>query len=108
MNDLPKIKLPHSDYLSRSVYLSGKIVNPKRDWRILIVFFALLVLISIGFDFYVYQKIVSGDMYISVKKEELVIEDLKSDGLQKIVDDLENRKYKISTLKIENLVDPSI
>jgi hypothetical protein len=55
-----------------------------------------------------YQHIVSGDMYISVNKEDLVVENLNSNDLQKILDNFENKKSNIMNLKLENLVDPSI
>ena len=108
MNDIPKIKLPYNIYLSRQFFLSEKIVNPKRDWNILSILFAIFIVVSVGFDYYMYQQIVGGDMYVSVKKEELVIETLKVNDLQKIVDSFELKKNIIINIKIENLVDPSL
>ena len=108
MNNNPQTKLLASDSLSKSMFLFGNIVNPKREWGILIILFVIFIVASIGFDFYMYQQIVSGDMYISVKREDLVIENLKSNDLQKILDNFETKKAKITTLKLENLVDPSI
>jgi len=106
MNNIPKIKLPFSDTLQG--FLSNKIVNPKRDWKILLTLLIIFILISLGFDFYMYRQIVNGDMYISVKREELVIENLKSNDLQKILNNFETKKTNITTLKMENLIDPSI
>ena len=107
MNPITKIKSVSDNRLGK-VSLSSRIENPKRDWGILIVFFFILILISVGFDMYMYQKIVSGDMYISVKREELVIESLKSKDLQKILENFQAKKSAITTLKVESMVDPSL
>lgn len=108
MNNIPINKLLSTDTLSKSVVSSTKIVNPKRDWNILIIIFIIFIIASVGFDFYMYQQITSGDMYISVNKNELTIENLKSLDLKKILDNFETKKSMIMTLKLENLVDPSI
>jgi hypothetical protein len=108
MNNISKTKIKTNNSFLEEISLSGKIVNPKRDWNILIILFVILIIASIGFDAYMYQQIVSGDMYVSVKREELVIEDLKTTELQKILDNFEAQKARITTLKIQNLVDPSI
>ncbi|MFH0755292.1 MAG: hypothetical protein V1910_01320 [bacterium] len=88
--------------------LFGKIINPKRDWRILIILFIIFVAISVIFDFYMYQQIKSGDMYVNVNKTELIIENLKSNDLQTILDNFENKKIKTETFKMENKSDPSL
>ena len=108
MNNTSKIKLPSGDPISKSIFLSSNIVNPKRDWSILIILFFVLIVASIGFDYYMYQQIVSGDMYITVKKEDIVIENLKSTDLQNILNNFESKNIKITNLKLDNLVDPSI
>ncbi|MFH1454794.1 MAG: hypothetical protein ABIF22_00485 [bacterium] len=108
MNNIPKIKLSLDNSLSKPIPLSGGIVNPKRDWNILIILFLVFIVSSMGFDYYMYQQIVSGDMYVSVARTEIVIENLKSDDLKKILDNFETKKSKITTLKLENLVDPSL
>jgi hypothetical protein len=101
-------KLSPNESVSKSMFLFGNIVNPKRDWNILIIIFMVFTLGSVGYDYYLYQQIVSGDMYISVTREDIVVENLKSNDLQKILDNFEAKKAKITTLKLENLVDPSI
>lgn len=101
-------KLSSSSLLSRSISLPGKIVNPLRDWNILIIIFIFFIIISVGFDFYMYRQIVNDEMYVGVKREELVIENLKSDDLQKILTNFEGKKANMTNLKPQNLVDPSI
>ena len=108
MNPIQKIKLPTSNVQPAPFRLSGKIVNPKRDWKILIILLATFIVASVGFDAYIYLQIVSGDMYVSVGRQDLVIENLKTSALQAIASTFENKKAKITTLKLENLVDPSI
>jgi hypothetical protein len=104
MNNITKIK----GLSFGSINFSGKIVNPKREWFIIIIFSIVLILISVGFDAYMYTQIVSGEMYVSVKRSDLTIENLKTGALQNILNDFENKKAIIKTLKIGNLVDPSI
>lgn len=88
--------------------LSREWVNPKRDWMTLIAILSLLIILAMGFDMYMYKQIVSGDMYVSVKKDELTIETLKKDELRKILDTYEFKKVNVIDLKTTNLVDPSI
>ena len=108
MDNLSKNNLSSSMSFLNAAFSSEKIVNPKRDWIILIILFFVFILAAVRFDFYLYQQIVSGDMYVSVSRDDLVIENLKSNDLQKILDTFEAKKSKIMTLKLENLVDPSI
>jgi hypothetical protein len=91
-----------------TMFSHGRFVKPKRDWMVLRIIFAALIIASIAFDAYMYREIVSGDMYISVKREELTIESLKTTDLQKIADSFERKKTSMTTLKIENLIDPSL
>ncbi len=86
----------------------GKIINPQKNWIILIIIFTILILISLGFDFNYYQQIASGDMYVDINRADLSIQNLKKDELQKILDNFETKKTSIATLKAKNLVDPSI
>ncbi len=108
MDNSLKTKLQNINLLSTPIFLSKNIVNPRRDWIILISIFIALIILSLGFDFYMYQKIISGGMYISVNKEELVVENLKHNELKNILDNFESKKTKTAELKLDNLVDPSI
>ena len=108
MTNIEKNKISFNDSLSKTVFLSEKIVRPKRDWRILVILFAVFLIVSIGFDFYMYQQVSSGDMYVDVNRSDVAIESLKKSDLQKILDNFDNKKTIITTLKIKNLVDPSI
>jgi len=108
MNIISKTKSISSETFSNSISFSEKIVNPKRDWNILMMIFVILVLSSVGFDFYMYKQIASGDMYISVKTEDLSIQKLKSNDLKNILDNFENKKARIMNSKLEISVDPSL
>lgn len=88
--------------------LSDKIVKPKREWFILMTIFLSSILFAIGFNVYMYLNITSGEMYVSVNKEELIIEDLKEKALDEIVNKIDYKKNNFSNLKIEKLLDPSI
>ena len=106
MNNV-KNGLSENKFLSR-LLSSRKIINPKREWTILLIFFSLMLLAFLLFDEITYQKISSGEMYISVNKSELNIEVLKVDELKKLINDFELKKEKIAALRIMNLIDPSI
>ena len=93
---------------SKTLPLPREIVNPKRDWMILLGLLTTLIVAAIAFDGYMYKEIVGGDMYISVKREELVIEDLKTTELDKIILNFNSKRVNMSNLKLENLTDPSI
>ena len=108
MNNTTNKKLFSFDFLFKSKFLSGNIIKPKRDWKILIALFLIFIIISIGFDFYMYKKIASGEMYVSINKTDLVIENLKTNDLKKILEDFETKKALMVTSKIQNLVDPSL
>ena len=108
MNTIPKTKSTSTEFLSKPLPLSSDLVNPKRDWMILIITFIIFILIVVSFDAYMYQEIVSGDMYISVNREDLFIENLKSDDLRKVISVFETKKTNVINLKLENLTDPSI
>lgn len=95
MNSIFKIKSLINIFFQKQISLSEKIVNPKRDWNILIFFFIIFILISVIYDYYIYQKITKGEIYISINKEDLVIENLKSDDLQKILDNFEIKENNI-------------
>ncbi len=87
---------------------SRKIINPKREWMLLLAFFLILIISFVSFDFITYKKISSGEMYISINRLDLNIEVLKTDALKKLIDNFESRKAKITSLKVENLIDPSL
>ena len=108
MNAIIKNKILPNNPEIESIKLSGKIVNPKRDWMILMILSAILIISSIGFDEYMRRQIESGDMYVSVNKSDLVIENLQTTALQNILTNFENKKTNMMNLKLENLVDPSI
>ncbi len=84
------------------------IVRPQRDWEILITVLLVLILSSIAFDLSLYAKITSGEMYVTVNKQDLNVESLNASGLKSVVDDFDLRKENIAGLKADNLVDPSL
>lgn len=89
-------------------YISKNLIKPCRDWRLLIISFLIMLVVSITFDFLTYQKIVKDEMYVSVVKEELVLVELKDKELEDIVSDFEKKREYISEIKIIDLLDPSI
>jgi hypothetical protein len=107
MNELIKNKISTNHQTGR-IKLSGRMVNPKRDWKILLIALIVFIISAIGFDYYVYSQIMNGDMYVSVQKNEIVVENLNKNSLQKISDIFNGKKATVANLKVENLPDPSL
>ena len=93
---------------SNNLYLSKKIINPFRDWLILIALFTVMIIYFVVFDSLTYNKIIKGEMYISVEKEELTFVKLNREELKSIIDKFEGKKDYVSKMKIELLSDPSM
>ena len=108
MSNIYQTKMQNSDSLYKPIFLSDKIVNPRRDWKILVTLCAVLIMTSIGFDYCMYKWITNEDMYVSINTQDLVIEHLKSDDLKKILTNFEIKKTNVTTLKLKNSVDPSL
>lgn len=109
MNEINKTKsIFKKDLLSSPIFSSAKIINPRRDWSILLGLCVSFIIFAIAFDYCMYRKTVNGDMYVSIKKEELTVEDLKINDIKNILSVFENKTNIINNLKIEKLVDPSL
>ena len=104
MNNIPSLKNP----ISNSFFERNRVVNPRRDWYILVLTFTILIVIIVVFDYNMYKRIIGEEMYVAVKSNELVIENLKFDDFKKITDNFEVKKAKLVSSKLENLIDPSI
>ncbi len=96
-----------NDFLER-FFASDKIVNPKRDWMILLALFFVMLISAALYDASLYKNIASGDMYVSVPKSELELETIGGAALQNVVNDFESRKANTAELKMQKLIDPSL
>ncbi|MFA5934382.1 MAG: hypothetical protein WC827_00630 [Candidatus Paceibacterota bacterium] len=105
---MSKIKNIFENNISGSSYISKKFISPCRDWFILIILLILMIISSIIFDIITYQKIVKGEMYVTVEKEELTLVNLDADKLKLIIDNFEQKKESVSKMKIDILADPSM
>ena len=94
--------------ISDNNYISKNIIKPCRDWFFLLTFLIIAIIFSVFFDIFTYQKIIKGEMYISVGKEELILVKLEKEKLKNITDSFEQKKEYISKARIDNVVDPSI
>lgn len=106
--DNKKEKKSFKNKYTEGLSLSDKIVRPKREWYVLLAIFIISFVSVIVFNIYMYINITNGDMYVSVNKEELIIENLKVSSLDNIINKIETKKANFSNLKIERLTDPSI
>ncbi len=89
-------------------FYSKNLINPKRDWIIILVLMFALTITFVVFDLYAYKNIVSGEMFVSVNKSELKLETLRIDDLKNVLFDFEAKKSAVSIIKIEHSVDPSL
>jgi hypothetical protein len=105
--DIPKIDLSNNKIWNR-IFVRKNIIHPKRDWIILTVFFIAMLLSAIIFDAFLYLRIVSGDMYISIDKNELVLENLESSEIEFVIDGFELRKDQVDSLRDGIIRDPSL
>jgi hypothetical protein len=109
INNTNKIQVStEKEILSNPAFSSVKMINPRRDWTILVGLFVIFVIGVIAFDYRMYKKTVSGDMYVSVKRDELIVEDLKVSNIKDVLSTFENKKNIINTLKLEKVSDPSL
>jgi hypothetical protein len=90
------------------VWDSGATIHPKRDWNMLIIFFSIMLIASVFFDIFIYTQIANGGMYVSVNKNELAIETLKTDQLKSLISEFQLRQTEITTMKETSSIDPSI
>ncbi len=92
----------------KKVIYSKNLINPKRDWAVLVIFFSIAVIFSILFEAYLYREIVKGDMFVTVNRDELNLENLKIDDLKKVLAIFEAKKSAKDNYKVERSVDPSL
>jgi hypothetical protein len=74
---------------------SKKIIHPKRDWTILLVLLFVFYISDIIFGIYMYRKITSGNMYVTVPNSELRVEVLKTEKIHTLISDYESRKAEL-------------
>src|SRR5690349_8531295 len=94
--------------LFSKLFASNKLVSPKRDWIILLITFLVMVISVVAYDSVIYSKISSGEMYISINRSELNLENLKTAELKKLIENFETKSQKAASLKIGPSIDPSI
>ncbi|MDD4804189.1 MAG: hypothetical protein PHN69_03360 [Candidatus Pacebacteria bacterium] len=103
-----KIKNIFENNIFSNSHISKNSIKPCREWIVLIVLLFVMIISSIIFDIITYQKIIRGEMYVSVGKDELIFVKLEKDKLKDITDRFEEKKEYVSKAKIENIVDPSM
>ncbi len=88
--------------------ISENFINPKRDWAIILISFIVLLLGIIFYDYQFYKKVSNGEMFISVNKEELKLESLNIDELNKVIKYYDEKSKYTSEFKSASSVDPSL
>ena len=105
---MKKINLSFINKFSDNFFKSDNIVCPKRDWIILLVLFLIMVFGVAIYDISLYHDIANGDMYVNVTKQELQLQNIDSNMLQKVVNDFESIKAEIAGIKQQKLIDTSL
>lgn len=105
---MKKIDLSFLRAFSDKFFSSAAIVNPKRDWKILLALLFIMIAGSVAFDAFLYRDITSGEMYVSVAPSDLHIQDIDTATLEKAVNDFESKQGSIAGLKLQKLIDPSL
>ena len=83
-------------------------IKPRRDWRILVILLAVMFLGIMSFDAFLYYQNVGGDMYVSIDQKDLYLQKIKTSNLKQTIQNFENKKITISSLKKTSLIDPSL
>jgi hypothetical protein len=90
------------------ILFSKKIINPRRDWTVLVIFLFILIIGALAFDGLMYEKIASGEMYVSVERSELNLQPLHVGAMQQVISDYQSRAENISSIRTKNFIDPSL
>lgn len=88
----------------------AKEINPRRDWNIILTFFALMVFAIIALGSYMYQRINSGSFFVTTGGNESPIETIDRSELKKITRYYESKRqlFEESKVKKSEVIDPSI
>ncbi len=92
----------------QKIYVPVYIINPRRDWIILMVISATIFLGAIFYDYSFYKRVSTGEMYISVNKDELTLEALNVDELKKILQLYKDKSDFTSQFQTMHSIDPSL
>ncbi len=112
MNDMLKKewnKKIKSMFTLKEVNIPKVDVAPYRDWRTVVIIFFVVLVLSLGFNAYIFLEINSGSFFVTTPKgAELTKFD--SEGLTRVLDDLLAKEVIFEKLKNESvsLIDPSI
>jgi len=103
-----KLNFSFENFSFKTVFTSQKLISPRRDWIILLACAALALGAALTFDAFMYTQITSGEMYVSVNKDQLDLQPLKTDQLKAILDNFQNRSVASTSLKVGTQIDPSL
>lgn len=84
-------------------------VAPYRDWRILVKVFFIGLVVSLGFNIYMWVEISSDNFFTTVPKTPVWVE-LNKDGLAKTLAELSDKEFTFEKVRTEGVfvVDPSL
>lgn len=87
---------------------SQTIINPKRDWVVILSVSFLILVMFLIFDYILFNKVNSGSMFIDVNSREINIERLSVDKLNQVIKDFDNKAFRLTQIKKGIIVDPSL
>ncbi len=84
-------------------------IAPYCDWRIVVIIFSVGLVLSLGFNSYVFFEINSGSFFVTTPSGEESAK-FNKDGLSKVLEELSAKEATFEKLKTENIsvVDPSL
>lgn len=88
----------------------AKEINPRRDWNIILVFFALTIFAMIAFGLYLYGRINIGSFFTAPGGKELPVETIDRSELKKIIGYYEAKRRLFEEIKTKKpeVIDPSL
>ncbi|MBM2817594.1 MAG: hypothetical protein HW401_184 [Parcubacteria group bacterium] len=98
-------------FFGRRMRMSGaKEINSQRDWNIILISLAFIVLAVIVFNSYMYWRISSGSFIVIISGKELPIETIDRSEIKKIIDRYEAKSqlFQETKSKRPEVIDPSL
>ncbi len=107
-----KITLPKffQDLFKKRPKSAGVLINPNRDWKIILFSFCMVALALVCLSAYLFLKIDRGDIFKAEQKNESTSEVVNRELLDSTVERFEAKKAKLIEIETERHIsaDPSL
>lgn len=89
-------------------YKKSLIVNPFRDWKIIMIISVVIFLVLLSLDLYLYMRSAGGSMFVSGSKIEETLGRLDKINLNKVIDYFKAKEDTKLEMKKTSIIDPSL